>query len=67
MSECPKNFTNESEQTKRKQSETKFNQLIEICTGEGWFPTECPEGCIVEPDGICPHKFKSIALELGLV
>lgn len=67
MSERHNKPTSESEQTKRKQSEAEFNELIEICCAEGWFPTKCPEGCVVEPDGICPHDYKSIALELGLV
>ena len=67
MSERPKSSTSEREQTKRKQLDAEFNELIEICTGEGWFPTKCPKGCVVEPDGICPHDYKSIALELGLI
>jgi len=34
---------------------------------EGLAPTECPEGCIVEPDGICPHGYESILIELGII
>lgn len=33
----------------------------------GRSPTRCPEGCIVEPDGVCPHGFESILLEAGLI
>lgn len=29
--------------------------------------TDCPEGCSVEPDGHCPHRFKSAALTAGLI
>lgn len=63
--EKPKLF--ESDEEKRKQSEMKFNQLLAECLDEGWCPTKCPAGCVVEPDGICPHNFKSIALEFGLI
>jgi len=55
------------EQGKRRQSEAELGRFIEICLDEGWSPTKCPKGCIVEPDGVCPHDFKSIALELGLI
>ena len=52
---------------KRRQSEVEFNEFMAECLDEGWSPTKCPEGCPVEPDGVCPHGFKSIALELGLI
>lgn len=42
-------------------------EFIADCLDEGFSPTNCPEGCIVEPDGICPHNFKSVALEYGLI
>lgn len=29
--------------------------------------TDCPEGCEVEPDGVCPHGFESAALTLGVI
>lgn len=51
----------------RKKSEAEFIEFLEICLDEGWSPTERPNGCIVEPDGVCPHNFKSVALELGLI
>lgn len=51
----------------RNKSEVEFIALLEICLDEGWSPTKCPNGCIVEPDGICPHNFKSDLLELGVI
>lgn len=51
----------------RKKSEAEFIEFLEICLDEGWSPTKCPSGCIVEPDGVCPHDFKSVALEYGLI
>lgn len=51
----------------RKKSEAEFIEFIEICLDEGWSPTKCPEGCPVEPDGICPHGYKSVVLELGFI
>lgn len=29
--------------------------------------TDCPEGCIVEPDGHCPHDYVSAAISLGVI
>lgn len=52
---------------KRRQSEDEFNQFMAECLDEGWSPTKCPQGCPVEPDGICPQGFKSVALELGFI
>ncbi|HRH42955.1 MAG TPA: hypothetical protein PKY82_15100 [Pyrinomonadaceae bacterium] len=51
----------------RKKSADEFIEFMEICLDEGWSPTKCPAGCPVEPDGICPHGFKSIVLELGFI
>ena len=55
------------EPKKRRQAEADFNALLETCLDEGWSEAECPKGCIVEPDGVCPHDFKSVALELGFI
>ena len=55
------------DEEKRKQSQAEFDQFMAECLDEGWSPTKCPAGCVVEPDGVCPHDFKSIALELGLI
>ncbi len=56
-----------SESEEHAKSEMDFLRFIEDCLDEGWSSTRCPEGCIVEPDGICPHKFKSYFLEMGLI
>ena len=29
--------------------------------------TDCPEGCVVEPDGICEHGYESAALTAGFI
>jgi hypothetical protein len=29
--------------------------------------TDCPEGCEVEPDGICAHGYESAGLTLGVI
>jgi len=61
------NLPANDEQEKRKQAEAKFSEFIETCLDEGWSPTKCPKGCVVETDSVCPHDFKSIALELGFI
>lgn len=56
-----------SEREKRERSEAEFNEFARICIDEGWSQAVCPEGCIVEVDGVCPHNFKSFLLEYGFV
>ena len=56
-----------SDEEKREQAEAEFNQFVAECLDEGWSPTKCPTGCVVEPDGVCPHDFKSVALEYGFI
>ncbi|MFU8771873.1 MAG: hypothetical protein ACNA8H_05575 [Anaerolineales bacterium] len=34
---------------------------------ESLLETACPEGCWVEPDGECPHGFRSPLLVLGVI
>lgn len=29
------------------------------------YPTRCPDGCRVEPDGYCPHGYRSLAQLAG--
>lgn len=29
--------------------------------------TDCPDGCVVEPDGHCPHGYESAALTGGII
>lgn len=52
---------------KKKNSEAGFIEFLKICLDEGGSEAECPYGCVVEPDGVCPHNFKSVALELGFI
>ncbi len=52
---------------RRNRAEAEFLEFISECLDKGWCPTECEKNCVVEPDGICSHGFKSIALELGLL
>ena len=37
--------------------------VVEELLGE----TDCPDGCTVEPDGCCPHGWKSGALTAGVI
>lgn len=67
MSDEKSNLQLSEREEKRKASEAEFNQFVAGCLDEGWSPTKCPAGCIVEPDGVCPHDFKSVALELGWI
>ena len=46
--------------------EYSLDELMEMASA-GTAPTECPEGCVVEPDGICPHGFESVLLELDYI
>jgi hypothetical protein len=42
--------------------------LEEYGIGEAVVPAwGCPEGCLVEPDGACPHGFESLLLAAGLL
>jgi hypothetical protein len=47
--------------------EIDYLESLEVYLDEGWAPTRCPQGCIVETDGICPHNFKSVLLEYGII
>jgi len=47
----------------------------EAATGAGSFgdweeqmgETDCPEGCEVEPDGVCPHGYLSAGRTAGII
>lgn len=56
-----------TESEKRAKSEIEYLEFVEMCFDEGWSPTKCMEGCVVELDGVCPHDFRSYFLEIGLV
>ncbi len=63
-----RNFVkSEDYEEKRKQSEDEFIEFMEICLDEGFSPTKCPAGCPVEPDGVCPHGYQSVAMEYGFI
>lgn len=57
-----------------KSSPQAARELLEI-VGEGDFSeaedlmgqTDCPEGCYVEPDGTCPHGWRSAGLSAGIL
>jgi len=34
---------------------------------DAWVPTECPQGCMVEPDGCCAHGHPSLLIQAGLI
>lgn len=59
--------TSNEDLEKRNRAEAEFLEFISECLDEGWCSTKCEKNCIVEPDGVCPHGFVSIALELGFV
>lgn len=42
------------------------DKLFELAT-DGTTEALCTEGCIVEPDGHCPHGCPSLLLELELI
>ncbi len=67
MSDDKQELSASETEEKRRQSEANFNEFMMECLDEGWSPTKCPSGCVVEPDGVCPHNFKSIALEIGWI
>jgi len=39
-----------------------FDEADELMGG-----TDCPDGCVVEPDGTCPHGYVSAGLSAGLI
>ena len=46
------------------------NELIqdpEFNGFDGVAPAMCSEGCIVEPDGECPHGCPSVLIEMGVI
>jgi len=47
--------------------EDNIEALQEIMLGDENAPTACPHGCEVEPDGRCPHGYRSILLLLGVI
>lgn len=66
-----------SDATKPLKSHSAGRELIAFVTNGGTAfdseadelmgQTDCPHGCFVEPDGICPHNFLSAGRSVGLV
>lgn len=67
MSELQIDLRAEGESKKRVESEAEFLDFLAECLDEGWCPTKCAENCVVEPDGVCPHGFGSVALKLEFI
>lgn len=44
-----------------------IEDLEEMILGDSNASTSCPHGCEVEPDGTCPHGYRSHLLELGFI
>ena len=59
--------SSDKEWRERLQTKADFYEFIGDCLERGFCPTGCSEGCKVEPDGVCPHDYKSVALEMGLI
>lgn len=41
--------------------------VVEEWVTGGVVPTRCGEGCQVEPDGICPHGYRSLLINAGAI
>lgn len=60
-----------------KESPKAANRLFDMLDGESratysecedaMGDTDCPEGCMVEADGYCPHGYKSAGLTAGVI
>lgn len=40
--------------------------LFDALMGDS-YGVECADGCIVEPDGVCPHGYHSPLITLGMI
>jgi hypothetical protein len=59
---------------KRKPSPIAAARLVRLVEGgamsraeDAMGDTDCPEGCIVEPDGWCPHDYESAGLTAEVI
>ena len=48
-------------------SEDSMFEFLRNATFESTAPAGCTEGCVVEPDGQCPHGCPSVLLVLGVI
>jgi len=53
------------EDDRRETDDAPSIEDLECWLGEGW--AEATDGCVVEPDGSCPHGARSWLLVLGLI
>ena len=61
-----KNATTTDETLKQmKQQTDRVLRAFEEAEAYGTVQTECPHGCTVEPDGVCPHGYGSPLLGWG--
>lgn len=44
-----------------------LEELIEMELQDELVPTQCPHDCFVEPDGECPHGYRSLLVDAGLI
>jgi hypothetical protein len=57
-----------------KDSPSAAGQLGDAAASDTWDlveellgATDCPHGCSIESDGVCPHGWRSAALSAGLI
>lgn len=63
----PEAYFVRAEEMAKFQGYDKVEDMYEDAICRGSCPACCSEGCIVEPDGVCPHGFNSTLLEVGLI
>lgn len=63
---CEEQINNDCRENEHR-SEADVIEYLSLCLDEGWSPTKCPKGCRVEPDGICPEGYESLAITYGLI
>ena len=60
---CPQRDSIEAARQLEEHAEADSWSEVEELMGQ----TDCPDGCFVEPDGSCPHGWRSAALTMGLI
>jgi len=45
----------------------EFQEALASYNDDGIVPALCTEGCMVEPDGVCPHGRDSVLHAVGVV
>lgn len=49
------------------ETEEQWVALLRTFILDGVCPALCDEGCVVEPDGRCPHDCPSVLVALGMI